>query len=572
LAEISNLELRLKENSGTSAVVHRPAAFEPPSPSKRRRIPLEGFDDRLGRIVAVSGSQAILILEENGDLNDAAESLALQIGSLVKMQTPYTIVFGIVGGLSIPDPVGGAEPTEHRIVELELLGEMVIDDDNRVSSFQRGVSFFPALGDDVFLATQRDLAEVYTFPDKSAVPIGAIHQDRTIPAYVVTDDLLGKHFAILGTTGAGKSCAVTLLLRAILTQHGSGHVVLMDMHNEYGEALGDRAEILGPDTLRLPYWLLNFEETEEIVLTTRGDDRDIESAILAEVVLRARRQFAADHSDVDRITIDTPVPYRVGDVIRFLDELAGRLDRPRDTAPYLRIKSRFATLQADPRFDFMFPVLSVRDNMVQIISQLFRVPVDGKPITIVDLSGVPSEIVNVVVSVLCRMTFDFAMWSERSVPVLLVCEEAHRYAPNDTNRGFEPTKRALAQIAKEGRKDGVSLCLVSQRPSELAPEILSQCNTVFALRMSNQKDQEFVRGAMAESGIGLMEFLSALRNAEAIAVGEGISVPMRLCFMELEADKRPASGTASFSSGWADDAKDIAFVAKVVERWRRQRR
>lgn len=158
------------------------------------------------------------------------------------------------------------------------------------------------------------------------------------------------------------------------------------------------------------------------------------------------------------------------------------------------------------------------------------------------------------------------------MPVMLVCEEAHRYAPNDPQRGFEPTKRALSQIAKEGRKYGVSLCVVSQRPSELATEILAQCNTIFALRMSNQKDQDFVRGAMSESGIGLMDFLPSLRNAEAIAVGEGVSVPMRLCFHDLPVAAQPKSGTASFSAGWSQDVKRDDFVEAVIGRWRRQRR
>jgi DNA helicase HerA-like ATPase len=210
--------------------------------------------------------------------------------------------------------------------------------------------------------------------------------------------------------------------------------------------------------------------------------------------------------------------------------------------------------------------------MSEILSRLFRIPVDGRPITIMDLSGVPSEILNVVVSVLSRMMFDFAVWSDRAVPLLLVCEEAHRYVPQDTSLGFEPTKQSLSRIAKEGRKYGVSLCLVSQRPSELATGILSQCNTIFALRMSNQKDQDFVRGALSESAMGLMEFLPSLRNAEAIAVGEGVSVPVRLCFDELPEEHRPRSGTASFSTAWQEDDDDKSFIDMVVDRWRRQRR
>ena len=217
----------------------------------------------------------------------------------------------------------------------------------------------------------------------------------------------------------------------------------------------------------------------------------------------------------------------------------------------------------------MFPALAVRDNMQSILSKLFRIPVRNKPVSIVDLSSVPSEILNVVVSVLCRMTFDFALWSERSVPMLLVCEEAHRYCPADQRLGFEPAKRALSRIAKEGRKYGVALCVVSQRPSELAPEVLSQCNTIFALRLSNAADQDFLRGALRESALGLLEFLPSLGNAEAIAMGEGVPVPARLCFDELPANYRPMSGTANFSSAWTNDVDNANFLNSIIERWRR---
>ena len=181
----------------------------------------------------------------------------------------------------------------------------------------------------------------------------------------------------------------------------------------------------------------------------------------------------------------------------------------------------------------MFGSLTVYDGMAQILGRIFRVPVNDKPITILELTGLPTEIINVVVSVLCRMTFDFALWSEGKVPVTLVCEEAHRYVPAKPNLGFEPCKRAIAKIAKEGRKYGASLCIVTQRPAEIDPTILSQCNTVFALRMSNDRDQEIVKSAISDTGSGLLEFLSALGQREAIAFGDGVTLPVRIKFDEL---------------------------------------
>ena len=242
-------------------------------------------------------------------------------------------------------------------------------------------------------------------------------------------------------------------------------------------------------------------------------------------------------------------------------------------APYQRLKNRLSALQSDRRYAFMFPSsVVVRDNMAAILSRIFRIPVNGKPISIINLSGVPSEVLNVVVSVLCRMTFDFAMWGDQDTPILLVCEEAHRYAPQNSEQGFEPAKRALSRIAKEGRKYGISLGVISQRPSELATGLLSQCNTVFAMRMSSQKDQEFVHAAMSEASVGLLDSLPSLGNAEAIAVSEAVTVPMRLSFRELQPDQLPKSGTAAFSNAWKNGGDSEEGLQATIERWRRQRR
>jgi len=535
----------------------------------------EPTTERVGRVVSVSGSQVIMLREALEGGERSAADPELQIGSLVKMSTPGTTMFGMISGLSIPLPASRPSDDEMKIVELELLGEAIDNGaEGAVRHFQRGISTFPALGDDVFTASPDDLRLVYACPDAPTVRIGRIHQDKSLPAYVITDELLGKHFAILGSTGTGKSCSVALILRAILEQHDNAHILLLDPHDEYARAFGESAEILNPDNLQLPYWLLNFEEFAEVVLG--GDARHQAAclAILNEVIPLAKGQYLSGGAAEKElpVTVDTPTPYRLTDLLQAIDDGMGKLNKPEDSAPYLRLKTRINALRADRRFAFMFGGVSVRDNMVEILSRILRIPVDGKPVTIMDLSGVPSEILNVVVSVLCRLTFDFALWSDRAVPLLLVCEEAHRYAPQNKALGFEPTKRALARIAKEGRKYGVSLCVVSQRPSELAVDMLSQCSTIFAMRLSNLNDQDFVRGAISENAIGLLDFLPSLLNGEAIAVGQGIPVPARLLFDELPEEHRPRGATADFSADWKTGNQDQDFLKTVVQRWRRQRR
>ena len=246
----------------------------------------------------------------------------------------------------------------------------------------------------------------------------------------------------------------------------------------------------------------------------------------------------------------------------------GNLDQRSTLAPYKRLKTRLEAITQDPRYSFMFGNLTVQDDMASVLCRLFRIPVNGKPITIIELTGFPSEVTNVVVSVLCRMTFDFGLWSEGYVPITLICEEAHRYVPEDTQLGFEPTKRAISRIAKEGRKYGVSLGIISQRPAELDATILSQCNTVFAMRMTNERDQEIVKAAISDAAASLMEFIPSMRDREAIAFGEGLALPGRIHFDSLPKHALPKRGAASFSEQWTREITNTEFIESVIARWR----
>ncbi len=533
---------------------------------------------RIGYVISVSGRKVYGVMIPDSDVATEDSMLHLQevsqIGDLVKMPTSRSVAFGMISSLEIRNPSSSPPAaTDQRVLEIDLFGEGVYDD-NGDFRFQRGISIYPSLGTEIRETTHLELAQIYAKPSESNVLIGSLYQDQELPAYLLVDDLLGKHFAVLGTTGTGKSCSTTVILRSILDAHPNGHVVLLDPHNEYGQAFDEYAEVVRPDNLNLPFWLLNFEELVEVICTPDQISRKAEVNILKEAVYAAKLQFVGESDDVvSWLTVDTPVPYRLSSLVQVIEDAQGQLERPEDSAPYQRIKTRIQALRSDRRYDFMFAGLAVKDSMAEVLSRLLRIPVEGRPITILQLSGVPSEIVDVVVSLLCRMVFDFAMWSmgQQSVPVLLVCEEAHRYIPQDQSTGFAPTRKAIARIAKEGRKYGVSICLVTQRPSELSETILSQCNTIFTLRMSNERDQVFVRRAMPDSATGMLNALPALRNQEAIVVGEGVTVPMRIRFADLESYQRPQSDTAVFSDAWEyDQDRGDSFLHDVVDRWRRQ--
>ena len=535
------------------------------------------LDASIGRIVSVTGSKSIVLLDTNPNTNVIGGRP--EMGTLLAIDTPGTIVLAIVSALNVPVPSQRDGETEIWIAELGLVGELKKDQQGRPEVFNRGVTVYPSLGDRVRVAIKNELEVAFCGDISRSVRVGCIRQDTSIPAMVRVDDLLGKHFAILGTTGTGKSCTTALILRSILEKNPAAHILLLDPHNEYSTAFPEWGEVVSPRNMQLPYWLLTFEELLEVVIGANADDRKQEVEMMQELIPIAKSRYSTGRGkesqsvrtrviDTTKFTVDTPVPYRISDLISLIDERMGKLENKRDIAPYRNLKTRFETLSMDPRYAFMFGSLTVYDGMAQILSRLFRVPVNGKPITILELTGLPTEIVNVVVSVMCRMTFDFALWSEGKVPVTLVCEEAHRYVPANPNMGFEPCKRAIAKIAKEGRKYGASLCIVTQRPAEIDPTILSQCNTVFALRMSNERDQQIVTSSISDTGSGLLEFLSALGQREAIAFGEGVTLPVRIRFDELPKHCMPRSSSARFTDMWQASPDDENFLETVVEKWR----
>ena len=220
----------------------------------------------------------------------------------------------------------------------------------------------------------------------------------------------------------------------------------------------------------------------------------------------------------------------------------GKLENRSSRMSHHRLITRIETIGNDPRYAFMFENANVGgDTMAEVLSQLFRLPPNGKPITIMQLAGFPAEVVDAVVSVLCRMAFDFGLWSDGAAPLLFVCEEAHRYAAADRSIGFGPTRRAISRIAKEGRKYGVFLGLVTQRPAELDPTIISQCSTLFAMRMTNDRDQALLRSAVSDAAANLLGFVPSLGTREVFAFGEGVPLPTRLTFAELPQNLLPKS-------------------------------
>ncbi|WP_422055811.1 ATP-binding protein [Sphingomonas sp.] len=527
----------------------------------------------IGAVSAIGGASSEVVfdmaaLDTLATSADPAVAGAGTVGSQIKLRVGSSWLIANVRTLRLDDRSGAV------IAQVDFLGE---GDEEKLTgklySFRRGVTRYPVPGTPVFPVSTADLKQIYAADDRAHIEVGNVYPTKDIRAALYIDSMLGKHFALLGSTGTGKSTAAALILHRICELAPQGHVVMIDPHGEYSAAFKTNGALFDVSNLAMPYWLMNFEEHCEVFLTTDGSDRQVDADILARCILMAKQKnrLAAEFG---KLTVDAPIPYLLSDLTQILQLEMGKMDKATDTAPYLRLKGKIDEIKADPRYAFMFSGMLVSDTMASFISRIFRLPGDGKPISIIDVSGVPSEITSVVVAVLSRMVFDYAIWSrgEAQRPVLLVCEEAHRYVPNERNADGSSVGRILSRIAKEGRKYGVSLGLITQRPSDLAEGVLSQCGTIISMRLNNDRDQAFVRAAMPEGARGFLDAIPALRNRECIMVGEGVATPVRVAFDALDEAKRPASGDPLFSELWRHMGGEDQILDRTIRRWRAQGR
>jgi uncharacterized protein len=545
--------------------------FENAAPISSGTIAVPSPGRLIGTVTEIAGSSSSVIfdakaLESLAGNSDVAVAHAGQVGSQVKMRVGSTWLIANIRSLKLAD--GGIA------AQVDFLGE---GDEEKLTGklykFRRGVTRYPTPGTQVYPVSTSDLKQIYAAEDRAHIEVGNVYPTKDIRAALYVDAMLGKHFALLGSTGTGKATAAALILHRICELAPQGHIVMIDPHGEYASAFKTNGALYDVSNLQMPYWLMNFEEHCEVFLTTEGSDRQIDADILAKVVLAAKQKNRLAQ-EIGKLTVDAPIPYLLSDLTTILQNEMGKMDKATDTAPYLRLRSKIDEIKADPRYTFMFSGMLVADTMSDFLARIFRLPGDGKPISIIDVSGVPSEITSVVVAVLSRMVFDFAIWSrnEAKRPILLVCEEAHRYVPNERNADGSSVGRILSRIAKEGRKYGVSLGLITQRPSDLAEGVLSQCGTILSMRLNNERDQSFVRAAMPEGARGFLDSIPALRNRECIAVGEGVATPVRLLFDNLDDNKRPASDDPLFSELWRDTGGEEAILERTIKRWRAQGR
>ncbi len=526
----------------------------------------------IGQVVEIAGSGSRVVMDGDRLLdlsNHADPSIAMsgQVGSQVKMKVGTSWLVANVRTLRTGD-----EPCTV-MANVDFLGEGAPRSDGGLSGFRRGVTRYPIPGCAVLPVTTDDMRAIFAADDSPHVEIGTVYPTEDIRGTLYVDPMLSKHFAILGSTGTGKSTAVALILHRISQLSPEGHIVMIDPHGEYSAAFKNIGLLLDVSNLNMPYWLMNFEEHCEVFVTATGSESQEDRDILAKCLLAARSKNRLAES-MGKITVDSPIPYLLSDLSNGIQNEMGKLDKATNSAPFMRLKTKIDEIKADPRYQFMFSGMLVGDTMGEFIAKVFRLPSNGKPISIIDVSGVPSDITSTVVAVLSRLIFDYAIWSrdDTTRPILLVCEEAHRYVPNEKYADGSSVGKILSRIAKEGRKYGISLGLITQRPSDLAEGVLSQCGTIISMRLNNDRDQAFVKAAMPEGARGFLDSIPALRNRECIICGEGVSIPIRVSFDELEEMKRPASADPSFTQLWNSSGGEEEMVMRTVQRWRAQGR
>ena len=523
----------------------------------------------LGRVVACNGAHATISAIAEGGETDLTELWS--VGRLISISVGENRVVALAYAMETGSR-GWREGEDTGFqIEAELLGEVRKGPNGR-DEFSRGISRYPYLGAVAHRIRAADLLRIYDTGKDDTCAIGKLTQDENIDAAIHIPSMLSKHFAIVGSTGVGKSTAVSLLLHKAIEVDPKLRVLILDPHNEFASAFPEHAVVIDTDTLDLPFWLMRLEEFSEVVFRGRPAVPE-ELDILRDLIPDAKRAFRGSDSSLMRrttekssVTADTPVPYRMADLLALIDERIGRLEG-RNEKPYLRsLKMRVMSAINDPRYHFMFSNNTIHDTIMETIAHIFRIPGGDKPISTFQLAGIPSEVVNSVASILCRMAFELALWSNGAIHMLVVCEEAHRYVPADRELGFFPTRQAISRIAKEGRKYGVSLGIITQRPGELDQTILSQCSTLFAMRLSNDRDQEIIKSAIPNSSISTTSFLSSIGNGEAIAFGEAIAVPMRMKFARVEERYLPkANGVADKG---CEDTPDTVDLRAVVARLR----
>jgi len=531
---------------------------------------------RIGVVIGVSSGAITALIDSDiktlsREINGKMYYIG-QIGSYVLVPVGKVIVVAMVSSFRKTDFSENGRFSQRCIMDLSMVGTV------KGGRYERGVSIIPPVDALVFIAEDADLTAVFSVFRKYGFSVGQLSLFERERAYLDPNRFFGKHLAILGSSGSGKSCTVSSIIQKV-AQFPDTNVVILDIHNEYSSAFPDTSQHLDIAELELPFWLMNLAELQETFIDERDENAATQLSVFKDLITASKKGKNPELADV--ITVDTPVYFDLSEVrakIQYYDteKISGLTGASAKEGPFYgkftRFLVRLDSRLNDPRYEFMFKPKEYVQSMSfkLLLNRIFGKTQDSR-ITIMDLSGVPFDIVNTIVSLLARITFDFNFWNanRRDFPILLVFEEAHNYLPSTGGPTTGAARRTVERIAKEGRKYGVSCVIVSQRPSEVSETILSQCNNFVILRITNPVDQGYVTKLMSDTFSGLIDQLPALRQGEALIVGEAIPMPLRVQ-IDFPAPE-PSSADIKFFDKWKQ-SETRTEIPDVVDRWWKQQR
>ncbi len=546
----------------------------------------ETTNTRIGLLVDVTGEYFTARLTPEAEKSVAEEVLGssnMQIGQVgsyltVRQSDMQTLVM-VERSYRVADRNGQAA----HMLRLTPLGEL-----NPAGEFNKGITHFPTSGAELHAVLRGDLERIFSGHSQVEYKVGRLTSFDGIDVHLDASAFFGRHAAILGQSGSGKSWTVTSLIQSALRSMPRAHIILLDMHGEYCDRDVDgitakapfeenKVRSLKAQALEFPYWLLSYSELCELIVDPADENASIQISFVRSLLMRLKRE-TNEHLDLGHITVDSPVYYSMDSLMELIREANEQTtDFGKTRSPLFgkfdQMLVRLNSLLNDTRYDFLMKpqMRTSTESLAGLMSDLVGL---GKPkasITVLDLSAVPFDVVPMVTAQIGRLVYEFNFWNPlcREFPIFLICEEAHEYIPREDIPRYREARRSMERIAKNGRKYAVGICVVSQRPHDVSETVLAQCSSFICLRISNPDDQEYVRSMVPEAARGTFAALTSLSKGEAVALGEAVPMPVRIR-VDMP-DPPPNSTDIDYAGKWSEGGLKIS-VDKLVSNWHRQLR